>query len=72
VALDEVAYDAKAGAVLVAALGDPVPRVREEVHQLFESLGSRGTAILDELQHSNGSTEELESVEAFDSLSEQV
>ena len=55
--LSEESYDAKAGAVLMAALGDPIPRVREEAHQVFESLGPRGAAILDELQKSDGSGE---------------
>jgi HEAT repeat protein len=72
-------YDVKAGAVLMAALGDPIPRVRKEAHQLFESLGPRGSTILEELQKSEGSDEfqtneesgeDPESLEVLDSLAE--
>jgi HEAT repeat protein len=62
--------DAKAGAVLVDALADPVPRVREEALDLFESLGTRGAAILEELQKFDGSNGDPESQEALDPLIE--
>jgi HEAT repeat protein len=62
--------DAKAGAVLVDALADPVPRVREEALDLFGSLGTRGAAILEELQKFDGSNGDPESQEALDPLIE--
>ena len=42
--------DSNAGAVLMEALADPIPRVREAAMDLFESLGEGGTAILESLQ----------------------
>ena len=43
-----------AGEVLVEALEDSVPRVREAALALLESLGSEGAALLDSLNHSDG------------------
>ena len=45
--------NARAGAVLVEALGDPAPRVRKAALELVESLG-RGAAFLEVLKKRAG------------------
>ena len=40
------ASDAVAGAVLMEAMGDPAPRVREAARDILESLGAEGAAIV--------------------------
>ena len=45
---------AKAGAVLMEALGDPALRVREAALELLESLGTGGAALLEGLKLRDG------------------
>jgi HEAT repeat protein len=47
--LSQEADNAAAGAALVEALTDTAPRVRDEAHEVFESLGDEGTVVLDRL-----------------------
>jgi len=42
--------DARAGAVLLEALGDPVPRIRKAALDLVASLGTGGAAFLEGLK----------------------
>jgi HEAT repeat protein len=46
--------NSKAGAALMEALGDPVPRVREAALDLLESLGSGGAVLLESLKERAG------------------
>jgi hypothetical protein len=45
--------NADAAAVLVSALADRAPRVREEAFDVFEALGEDGAVVLDALQKSD-------------------
>ena len=63
---------AQAGAVLMASLADPVPRIREEALDLFESLGPGGVEILEELQKNDGLTEDFETEQNLDEVIEQA
>jgi HEAT repeat protein len=47
--------NADAAAVLVGALADQAPRVRDEAHDVFEALGENGAMVLDALQKSDAS-----------------
>ncbi|AMV37907.1 HEAT repeat domain-containing protein [Planctomyces sp. SH-PL62] len=44
------AGDSHAGAVLMEALADPTPRVREAAFDVFESLGDQGALVLEAVQ----------------------
>ena len=61
---------AEAGTVLMDSLADPVPRIREQALDLFESLGPRGVEILEELKKSDGLTEDLETEQNLDEVIE--
>ena len=56
--------DANAGAVLFEALGDPAKRIREAALDFFDSLGEKGTAILDGLRNCDGADRDPAIVES--------
>jgi HEAT repeat protein len=64
--------DAKAGAVLVEALGDPAPRVRKGALQPVESLGPDGAVFVEALRQRGGLEGEPEMRAAFARLVERL
>jgi hypothetical protein len=64
--------DAKAGAVLVEALGDPAPRVRKGALELVETLGPAGAVFVKTLKQCVGLEGEPEMRAAFARLVERL
>ena len=64
--------DARAGAVVVAALGDPAPRVRKAALDLVESLGTNGGTFLEALTERAGLEQEEDLRDVLARLSERL